>query len=161
MIKRVFTQTFCAVGAIIEKDGKILLVKEGQGREKGKWNHPAGWLDVGENPVEAAAREVKEESGYDFTPENILGVYSLVKKYFLDISGEIHHPIKIIFTGKVSEEQGKYWEHEIAEVKWFAPEEVQNMDSATLRDLDIKIMIKDYFAGKKYPLDLITHTISE
>jgi ADP-ribose pyrophosphatase YjhB (NUDIX family) len=161
MIKRVFTQVFGVVGAIIEKDGKILLVKEGQGREKGKWNHPAGWIDVGENLTDAVIREVKEESGYDFTPTNILGVYSLVKKYFMKDYGEIHHPIKIIYIGKISDEQGKYWEHEISEVKWFTPQEIENMDKNTLRDLDIKIMVKDYFAGKKYSLNLITHTISE
>jgi hypothetical protein len=28
-----------------------------------------------------------------------------------------------------------------------------------LRDLDIKQMVKDYFSGNKYPLDLLTHTI--
>jgi hypothetical protein len=34
------------------------------------------------------------------------------------------------------------------------------MDNATLRDLDIKQMVKDYFAGKKFSLDSITHTIA-
>ncbi len=47
MSNRVFTQTFGAVGTILEGDGKILLVKEAGGRDKGKWSHPAGWIDVG------------------------------------------------------------------------------------------------------------------
>lgn len=81
-MKRVFSQTFGVVGAIIEKGGKILLVRDfGKGHpDHGKWSHPAGWIDVGENPVDAVKREVKEETGFDFTPTYILGAYSLVRR---------------------------------------------------------------------------------
>ena len=50
---------------------------------------------------------------------------------------------------------------DVSETNWFTPEEIEKMDSKKLRDLDIKQMVKDYFAGKKYPLKLLTHTISE
>lgn len=157
MTERVFTQTFGVVGAILEKDGKFLLVQEIKPAVKGMWNQPAGWLEVGENPIEAVKREVKEETGFDFEPKNILGIYSLSKTR--NEAG--HHGVKIIFLGKISDEQGKHWEDEISEVKWFTPEEIENMDLATLRDLDIKKMIKDYLVGKKYPLDILTHTIQK
>jgi 8-oxo-dGTP pyrophosphatase MutT (NUDIX family) len=70
------------------RDGKILLVREAQrkGPDNGKWNHPAGWIDVGENPIEAVKREVLEESGFTFTPKYLLGIYSLVRK---DIEKEL------------------------------------------------------------------------
>ena len=161
MAERIFTQTFGVVGAIIEKDGKILLVKESGGSDGGKWSHTAGWLDVGENPIVAGKREVEEETGYEFTPENILGIYSIVRKDYLKKGKEIRHGLKIIFTGKISDVPIRDLENDISEIKWFMPEEIQNMDMETLRDLDIKIMVKDYFEGKRYPLDLITHTISE
>ena len=49
---RVFTQTFGVVSAFIEKDGKILLVKEKKsGVDNGKWNHPGGWIEIGEDPL--------------------------------------------------------------------------------------------------------------
>jgi len=42
-MERVFTQTFGVVGGIIEKNSKILLVREAKaGEDTGKWNHPAG-----------------------------------------------------------------------------------------------------------------------
>ena len=71
MSNRVFTQTFGVVGGLLERDGKIFLVREAQrkGPDNGKWNHPAGWIDVGENPVEAVKREVLEESGFSFSPK--------------------------------------------------------------------------------------------
>ena len=93
MAERVFTQTFGVVGAIIEKDGKILLVQETKPAVKGMWNHPAGWLEVNEDPKEAVKREIKEETGFDFEPKNILGIYSLSKPE----GGVVHHGIKIIF----------------------------------------------------------------
>lgn len=159
MDKRIFTQTFGVVGAIIEKDGKILLVKEGE-KDKavfGMWSHPAGWIDLGEDTIEAARREVLEETGHEFTPKNVLGIYCLVKKEWPDI----HHPVKIIFTGVISNEKVRELESDVSETKWFTPEEIENMGPETLRDLDIKQMIKDYFSGKKYPLDIITYTVSK
>ena len=155
MTERVFTQTFGVVGAIIEKDGKFLLVKEKKAVAKDKWNIPAGWIDVGENPQEAAVREAKEETGFDFQPTNILGIYSLSKETGVEAG---HHPIRIIFIGTINDKQGEYWTDEIAETKWFTPEEIENMDLNTLRDLDIITMVKDYLAGKKFPLNVLTHT---
>src|SRR3989344_6253740 len=152
MSKRVFTQTFGVVGAIIERDGKVLLVKEGAHTKTdvGKWNQPAGWIDVGENPAEAVSREVKEETGFDFELTGMLGVYSLLRKDRTDARGT-PHAIKIIFVGKIGERQTELAGDTIG-VKWFAPEEIYAMDLQTLRDLDIKKEVKDYFAGKRYPL---------
>jgi len=163
MTKRVFTQTFGVAGAIIEKDGKILLVKESQrkGIDAGKWNHPAGWIEVGESPIDAVKKEVEEESGFKFTPTRLIGIYSLDREDFLKYGEEVHHPIKLIFTGTISEERTGNLADDISEAKWFAPEEIYNMDSNTLRDSDIKQIVKDYFSGKKYPLDIIAHTIQK
>jgi|SRR3989344_1898863 len=159
---RVFTQTFGVVGAILERDGKILLVREAQrkGPDHGKWNHPAGWIDVGENPVDAVKREVEEESGFAFAPTHLLGVYSLVRQ---DIEKEMNgtpHAIKLIFVGNISKTPNGNLHDDVSETKWFAPEEIYVMDQKTLRDVDIKQMVKDYFAGKRFPLEALTHTIA-
>ena len=158
---RILTQTFGVVGAIIERDGKILLVRETKETDKSKWSHPAGWIELGENPIEAVIREVEEETGFDFAPIHILGVYSLFRKELKEKFNITPHPIKIIFLGKVSNEKvGKLYD-DVSEIKWFLPEEIEKMDKNTLRDLDIKKMVKDYFEGKRYPLELLTHIVSE
>ncbi|MDP3882911.1 MAG: NUDIX domain-containing protein [Candidatus Staskawiczbacteria bacterium] len=163
MAKRVFTQTFGVAGAIIEKDRKILLVKEAprKGIDAGKWNHPAGWIEVGESPIEAVKKEVEEETGYKFMPSYLIGVYSLDRQDFIRYGEEEHHPIKLIFTGSISEERNESLANDVTEARWFTPEEIYDMDSDILRDIDIKQIIKDYFAGKKYPLEIITHTIQK
>lgn len=157
MHKRVFTQTFAVVGAIIERDGKILLVQESGGHDKGKWNQPAGWIDIGEDPLVAVMREIKEETGLDFTPEAIIGVYSLVKESLREkVEAGVPHGFKIIYKGSVIGEVGNF-EKDVANAKWFTPEEIQSIDGTTLRDRDIPQEVADYFSGKSYPLDLIRH----
>jgi ADP-ribose pyrophosphatase YjhB (NUDIX family) len=58
-------------GAVV-REGKILLVQE---RMDQRWCMPGGWADVGENPSEMVAREVREESGLQVVPRKVIGVY--------------------------------------------------------------------------------------
>jgi ADP-ribose pyrophosphatase YjhB (NUDIX family) len=77
-------------GAAVE-NGKILLVKE---RQDGRWCMPGGWVDVGEGPAAAAAREVFEESGFLVKPLKVVAVCDANR------SGrplELFHAFKIIF----------------------------------------------------------------
>ncbi len=160
MTERVFSQTFVVAAAIVEQDGQFLLVKEAKPPDRGKWNQPAGWIEVGESPIEAIKHEVKEETGFEFKPTAVLGIHSLVRKEKASERG-IPHAIKILFIGEIKESSEKYKEDEISEIRWFSPDEIEKMDLKTLRDLDIKKAVNDYLAGKKYPLDIITHTISQ
>lgn len=54
-----------AVVGVIAIDGKVLMVKRGDGcpDEVGKWVLPCGYVDWDENLKEAIWREVKEETG--------------------------------------------------------------------------------------------------
>ncbi len=62
-----------------EPDGtmkrEVLLIKRGAEPEKGRWALPAGFIDRGEDPKAAAAREVAEETGLIVTIHNLLGVF--------------------------------------------------------------------------------------
>src|SRR5215468_9794779 len=58
-----FVNPKVAAIALIEESGKILLVKRGVSPEKGKWSLPGGYVEYGEDPAEAAIREVVEETG--------------------------------------------------------------------------------------------------
>jgi len=49
--------------AVIEKNGKFLLVKRANKPNKGYWAIPGGHVDEGESIYQAAMREMKEEVG--------------------------------------------------------------------------------------------------
>ena len=59
------------VRAAVFQDNAILLVREAA---DGQWTLPGGWIDLGESPAEAAAREVKEESGIICVPRKLFAV---------------------------------------------------------------------------------------
>ncbi|GAA1057575.1 hypothetical protein GCM10017608_17560 [Agromyces luteolus] len=53
-----------AAGAVItDDDGRVLLVKRGAAPQRGRWSVPGGRLEPGESFADAAAREVREETG--------------------------------------------------------------------------------------------------
>jgi 8-oxo-dGTP diphosphatase len=54
-----------AVGAIVVRDGCLLLVQRGRGVAVGKWAPPGGRVQFGETLIQAVAREVREETGVE------------------------------------------------------------------------------------------------
>ncbi len=52
-----------AAGVLVEQNGRILLVCRANPPQQGLWTVPAGFVNGGEDPAEAAARECEEETG--------------------------------------------------------------------------------------------------
>ena len=107
------------VGGVLEKDGKYLLVQEAQEKCYGKWNLPAGHLDPNETIIEAAKREIKEESGLDV---ELTGVYQIGNRKLED---DVF--VSVIFSTKVLGGDIKFDPNEILDVKWFSYEELLSM----------------------------------
>jgi len=71
-------QTELFVGAVVMRDGQVLLVRQSAGHSlAGKWTIPWGRVEPGESPVVAALREVLEEGGVEAQVEGFLGVQEL------------------------------------------------------------------------------------
>ena len=62
--------------AIVEKEGKIVLLRRDIEPEKGKWVMPGGYVDRGEVVEAAVLRETEEECGVKIRLKDLLGVYS-------------------------------------------------------------------------------------
>lgn len=51
------------VGAVVVKEGRVLLVRRGTEPLKGQWSLPGGLLELGESLTAGVVREVREETG--------------------------------------------------------------------------------------------------
>jgi 8-oxo-dGTP diphosphatase len=63
------------VGVVVVQQGRLLLVRRGVPPGKGLWALPAGYVDAGEDPREAAAREALEETGLRVDVGRVVDVY--------------------------------------------------------------------------------------
>lgn len=138
------------VAAVIERDGKFLLVEENTG-DGLLFNQPAGHLEANESLIQAVARETLEETAHHFKPEYLIGIYRW------------HHPRKDIvylrfaFGGSITgHEPDRPLDQGIVRATWLASEELR---SATNRHRSPLVLqcVEDHLAGKHYPLDLLTH----
>ncbi|MDP6906318.1 MAG: NUDIX hydrolase [Candidatus Thalassarchaeaceae archaeon] len=54
-----------AVDAAVRRGNEVLLIQRGNPPWKGSWALPGGFVDYGEDPVNAVLRELKEETNLD------------------------------------------------------------------------------------------------
>lgn len=138
------------VAAVIERDGKFLLVEE-ETDDGHLFNQPAGHWEPGETLTDGVIREAQEETAYTFTPQSLLGIYSW------------HHPRKDItylrfaFTGSVGAHDAQQkLDAGIIRAVWLTPDEMR-ASRARHRSPLVLQCVEDYLAGRRFPLDLISH----
>jgi mutator protein MutT len=68
----------CAGAVVRDARGRLLVVRRGHAPSAGLWSLPGGRVEPGETAAEAAAREVREETGLIVTVGALLGRTELV-----------------------------------------------------------------------------------
>lgn len=84
-----------AVGAVVVRDGRLLLVRRGRGVGRGRWSLPGGRVEAGETLAQALRRELREETGLDGTVGALCGVaerigadhHYVILDYWVDVGG--------------------------------------------------------------------------
>jgi 8-oxo-dGTP pyrophosphatase MutT (NUDIX family) len=145
------------VAAVIERDGRFLLVEE-ETTDGLKLNNPAGHLDPGESPITACAREVLEETAFDFEPLHIIGVY--LNRFTKTRTGDDITYLRFAFAGNLGTHHAwRALDEGIVRTVWMTAEEIRACPERHRSPLLLQCLA-DYLAGQRYPVSLVHTDIS-
>lgn len=142
------------VAAIVEQDGRFLLVEEHtpQGLQL---NNPAGHLEAGESPADGVIREALEETGREFRPAGLVGVYlSRTRRATPGGETDVSY-LRLAFHGEVgAADPAHRLDEGIVRTVWMTLDEVRASQQRHRSPLVLRC-IEDFLRGQRYPLDLV------
>ncbi len=82
-----------AVGAIVLKGDRVLVIRRGKPPRLGEWSVPGGAVELGETMRDAARREVREECGIEIALGDPVEVLDIIER---DASGRVEFDYAIV-----------------------------------------------------------------
>lgn len=143
------------VAAVIERDGRFLLVREAT-CDGLRLNQPAGHLEAGESLLQAVARETLEETGWEVAVESGIGIYMARRRHDPDGGSDVTY-LRFAFACRaLAHQDARALDHGIESALWLDAAQIRAR-RAEHRSPMVMQAVDDYLAGKRFPLDLI-HT---
>ncbi len=140
-----------AVGAIVIRDNKVLLVKRKQPPGKGLWAIPGGRVELGETLQEAAEREVREETRVAIRPRHPVYTFEVIER---DHAGRIrfHYVIVDLIADYVGGEPNPG--DDACEARWVTFEELKNLAASRTTKEVLKNMAQLGHIWEQYDHDV-------
>lgn len=139
------------VAAIVNMDGRYLLVEETSKRGITVFNQPAGHLEKGETLIDAIKREMLEETARQFHPEYLTGIYLCP-----DSTSDITY-LRFCFYGSCSDhDKHRKLDKGIVSNIWMTMEEME-ADITRMRSPLVMRCVYDYLSGPTYPLEILNN----
>jgi 8-oxo-dGTP diphosphatase len=108
-----------ASAVVGDDEGRVLLSRRARAPAAGKWDLPGGFLQEGEHPLDCLHRELREEAGIGLTGERLLGIWIDHYEYKRRVLATLN-----IYYGAGIGEGTPRPADDVAELRWFAPDEV-------------------------------------
>ncbi|WP_318377122.1 NUDIX hydrolase [Enterobacter sp.] len=134
------------VACVVHAQGKFLVVEE-KVRGKATWNQPAGHLEADETLVQAAKRELYEETGIVADPQHFIRMHQWIAP---DRTPFLRFLFAIELDTLCATEPH---DSDIDRCLWVSADEILNADN--LRSPLVAESIRSWQTGQRYPLALI------
>ena len=111
----------CAGALVTDRDGRLLLLRRANEPWRGRWDIPGGFCEAEEHPIDATAREAREETGFDVDVTGFLGLW--LDRY--PDPADAEYPkvtLNAYYHAVAGAEVGLPDGVETTEVGWFAPD---------------------------------------
>lgn len=129
-----------AAGVLLENDaGEILLIKRGNWPNIGTWSIPAGFIERDERPVNAAARELEEETSLRVEAEDLDLLDNLMVEH-----PDGKHVVVIVFRADISDIEGELSAGDDAEEAEFQKMDELIESGEELESEALKKFLKDH-----------------
>jgi len=140
------------VAAVVERDGRFLLVEEEDGAQL-VLNQPAGHWEEHESLIEAVKRETLEETGWHFAPAGLLGIY----RWRNARNGVTY--LRFAFTGQLTHhEPERPLDKGIRGTCWLTAAEIER-EVQRHRSPQVLRCTRDYLSGTRLPLSCLHDTL--
>ncbi|KOP67476.1 DNA mismatch repair protein MutT [Bacillus sp. FJAT-18019] len=141
------------VSVSLLQEDQVLLIQENKPLVCDTWNFPGGRIEPGEAILDAARREVREETGYEAELTGTTGVY-----HFL--SSLNHHVIMFHFTGQVAGGSLQWATDEIQDSRWVPLSDVFEDHRIVFRDPGVmRQIVENLKNGVLHPLTLFNPSL--
>jgi 8-oxo-dGTP pyrophosphatase MutT (NUDIX family) len=110
--------------AVRNPRGELLLIER---TDNGLWALPGGGQDLGESAVEAARREVHEETGIDIEITGLSGIYSDPRPVIAYDNGEVRQEFSLCFHAKPTGGELRS-SSESRQARWISPDSLPDLN---------------------------------
>jgi ADP-ribose pyrophosphatase len=113
------------VGAVVVKDGRVLLIRRANEPSRGRWSIPGGTVELGETLAQAVAREVLEECQAEVDVGPVLSTFDLIDR---DLQGRIRYHYVLLDLAARHVRGEPVAGTDALEVRWVAEDELAGLD---------------------------------
>jgi len=125
-MKREYPQVpIAAVGVVVLKGDKVLLIRRGKEPGRGRWGLPGGAVELGETVAQTAEREVDEECGIEI---QIRDVIEVIDRIIGDDDGQIRYHYILIDLLAGHRRGDPIASSDAMEVRWVVEKELDQLE---------------------------------
>ena len=112
------------IGAVVIRDGKVLLIRRGVAPGRGLWAVPGGSLELGETLQQGAEREILEETGITIRAREPIYAFDFFER---DPDGRIRFHFVVVDLAADYIRGDVKGADDALEARWLAPGELDHL----------------------------------